>query len=118
MGILDGLFKKNRADWCSGCKTEKTVVSHLLFWMPMTVGHYVSHKNADYYLKNLRPVANKAQIPAGYYACETKMYRCTLCGRRTAALRIFLPVREQEKVEETVTFSNGELDTLPGFYYI
>ena len=89
-----------------------TSVSQQLFWMPMTVGHYASYKKADYYLKNLRPVAAREQIPAGYYACDARMYRCPQCGRRAAALRNFLPVREQEKVEETITFRNGELDTL------
>ncbi len=112
MGIFDGLLKKNRADWCDSCKTNMTSVSQQLFWMPMTVGHYASYKKADYYLKNLRPVAAREQIPAGYYACDARMYRCPQCGRRAAALRNFLPVREQEKVEETITFRNGELDTL------
>lgn len=58
----------------------------------------------------LHPIMNKAQIPAGYYACDGKMYQCPSCGQRVAALRMFLPVRDNEKTEETIFFKNGEVE--------
>lgn len=109
-----GIFRKIRAafhdDWCTECRIELDRTGKQLYLLPMTVGHYVSHSDAAYYRNNLRPVSGKAEIPAGVYACGIIAYRCPECGRRMTKLSIFLPVREEEKYEETLCFTKGELD--------
>lgn len=112
-----GIFKKMRAafhdDWCSQCQTPMAEKARRLFAMPdMTVGHYVSHKEPAYYRQNLRVVSRKADIPSGMYACGLIAYQCPQCGHRAVKASIFLPVREQEKVEENLLFEKGELDDL------
>lgn len=114
MGIFDGLMKRFKDNWCKSCKTEMNTAAKQLYWMPMTVGHYTDHKDAGYYLKNLRPIMNKAQIPAGHYACDVSVYRCPGCGRQITAAAPFLQVRNEEKTEISHIFENGELDSLPG----
>lgn len=116
MGIFNALNKYFKDNWCSSCKAEMPAISQQLYWMPVSVGHYKSHKDAEFFLKNLGPVADKGDIPIGYYACRAKMYRCPGCGQRIAVLTVFLPVRDQEKFEETVFFKNGEVDSLPGLF--
>ena len=78
--------------------------------LPMMVGHYVSHKDASYYKKNLVKVSKKADIPTGYYACGITKYHCPECQSERVKLSIFLPVRDVEKLEEVVFYENGELD--------
>lgn len=78
--------------------------------LPMMVGHYVAHKDADYYKKNLVPVDKKADIPTGMYACGIIEYKCPKCCHRAVKLSIFLPVRDQEKPEDAYLFENGEMD--------
>ena len=112
-----GIIRKMRAvfheDWCNLCQSEMDVMHKQLYALPdMTVGHYSSHKDPDYYRKHLIPVDKKAQIPAGVYACGIHIYRCPKCGNRRTMLTLFLPVRDQEKVEEILYFDNGELDEL------
>ena len=46
-----------------------------LYMLPMTVGHYCPHKDAEYYKRSLRRVARRAEIPPGIYACEGFVYR-------------------------------------------
>lgn len=116
MGFFSAINKRLQDNWCKGCKQEMFAAGTQLYIVPMTVGHYVSHKDAAYYLNNLRPIMNKSQIPTGYYACDGKMYQCPRCGQRVTALRMFLPVRDAEKSEETVFFRNGEVDSLPGLF--
>ena len=110
-----GIFKKMRAafhdDWCSQCQTPMVEKARRLFAMPnMTVGHYVEHKDAAYYRKNLRVVGKKADIPPGMYACGAIQYRCPECAKRVTVLDPFLPVRDEEKHEGNVVFRDGELD--------
>ncbi|EOS23851.1 hypothetical protein C806_02637 [Lachnospiraceae bacterium 3-1] len=110
-----GIFRKMRAafhdDWCNLCQSEMDVMHKQLYAMPdVTVDHYVSHESADYYRKHLVPVEKKAQIPAGMYACGFHIYRCPNCGHRRTKLTTFLPVRDQEKIEEILFFDHGELD--------
>lgn len=81
-----------------------------IYALPMMVGNYSSHKDADYFRTHLRKVDHKEDIPAGMYACRAVAYRCPECGYRTVKLTVFLPVRDQEKFEEIVCFENGELD--------
>lgn len=112
MGLLQNLRNFFRDDCCDRCKTPAKEDGRQLFALPMTVGHYVSHKDADYYRRNLYPVTGKANIPAGVYACHAVRYRCPDCGRQFVKLSIFLPVREQEMVEESLLFREGELNDL------
>lgn len=111
-----GMFRKMRAafhdDWCGKCQSQMEQTGKKLYMLPMTVGHYVSHKEADYYRKNLRPVSRKAEIPAGVYACGIIGYRCPECGNRMTKLSVFLPVRDEEKYEESICFERGEIDDL------
>ncbi len=109
-----GVLKKMRAvfhdDWCRECQNVMEETGRKLYMLPMTVGHYQSHREADYYKKNLRPVSRKAEIPAGVYACGIRCYRCPECGHRMTKLSIFLPVREEEKTEDMICFDQGEMD--------
>ena len=114
MGLFDGLKKHFGGNRCKVCKAELQLLSRQLYRLPMTVGHYSPHTDALYYLKNARPVANKAEIPTGYYACGAKVYRCPDCRKRIVTLDIFLPVRDQEMQEDILSFEKGELDELPG----
>ena len=112
-----GIFRKMRSvfhdDWCNLCQSEMDVLHRQLYALPdMTVDHYTSHDNPDYYRNHLIPVEKKAQIPAGVYACGLHVYRCPVCGHRRTKLTTFLPVRDQEKMEEILFFDHGELDGL------
>ncbi len=109
------MFRKLRErfhdDWCSACTAQMETVKRQLYAMPgQRVGHYVSHDKPEYYTQNLVPVVRKAEIPTGMYACGIVAYRCPECGHRAVKLTIFLPVRESEKVEQTLYFEHGELD--------
>lgn len=109
-----GLFRKLKAslrdDWCSVCQCQMKESRRQLYMLPMIVGNYCSHKDVDYYRRNLRKVSRKAEIPPGVYACGAIEYQCPQCGRRPVKLSIFLPVRDQEKQEEAFLYENGELD--------
>ena len=110
-----GLFRKAKAmfhdDWCSQCQAEMAQTFKQLYALPtMMVGHYVSHKEPEYYKRNLKRVGRKADIPTGMYACGVIAYRCPECGHRAVKLSIFLPVRDQEKHEEGFYFEKGEMD--------
>ena len=100
------------ADWCDKCYQEMDLEKKKLFMLPMMVGHYRSHNDAKYYLENLYFVKKKAEIPTGYYACGIKKYHCSHCHNDVVELDIFLPVRDQERYEETLFFKDGELDSL------
>lgn len=56
-------------------------------------------------------VDKKADIPIGYYACGIYQYQCPNCKESLVKLSIFLPVRDQEKIEEIMYFKKGELDS-------
>lgn len=103
-----GLFHE---DCCTKCQTTMKLTKKQLFMLNITVGHYRSHKDPEYYKKNLIKVKRKADIPAGMYACGIKSYQCPKCGHQPVYLSIFLPVRDQEKYEDTIYFENGELDS-------
>lgn len=111
-----GLFRKIKArlrdDWCGPCQIQMSETFQQLYALPMTVGHYSAHKDAEYYRRNLRPVAHRTEIPPGLYACKLTAYRCPDCGRRLVKLFIFLPVREQDKYEDVYLFEHGELNDL------
>lgn len=113
MGILRKMRAAFHDDWCSRCQTPMAETGRRLFALPnMMVGHYVSHKEPEYYRKNLRVVSRKADIPSGMYACGLIAYQCPQCAHRAVKASIFLPVREQEKIEEAILFEKGELDDL------
>lgn len=82
-----------------------------LYAMPdQLVGHYVSHSDPNYYKTHLTPVSRKSDIPTGMYACGLILYRCPNCGHTAVKLSVFLPVREEEKVEECLYFDKREMD--------
>lgn len=114
-----GLFKKARLlfhdDLCPSCMEKMEERGKQLYMLPMMVGHYVSHSSALYYKKNLIKVHRKADIPIGQYACGINAYKCLSCGYRKVKLSVFLPVRDQEKYEDTIYFENGELDDFLDF---
>lgn len=113
MGILRKMRAAFHDDWCSRCQTQMVEKGRRLFAMPdMRVGHYVSHKESEYYRKKLHPVSCKADIPSGMYACGLIAYQCPQCSHRMVKASIFLPVRDQEKAEEAILFEKGELDDL------
>ena len=111
MGLLGKLFAKYQDDWCPDCRRTMEKTRKQLFAMPnVRVAHYVEHKDAEFYKKNLYIVNKKADIPPGMYACGAIQYRCPECGRRVTVLDPFLPVRDEEAHEGTVVFRDGELD--------
>lgn len=111
MGIFRKLREKFHDDWCSECTSEMEILRRQLYALPtMTVGHYVSHDDPEYYKKHLVPVEKKAQIPTGMYACGMTAYRCPQCGHRAVKLMVFLPVRDAEKGEQGLYFEHGEMD--------
>lgn len=66
-----GIIRKMRAvfheDWCNLCQSEMDVMHKQLYALPdMTVGHYSSHKDPDYYRKHLIPVDKELKFPPGY----------------------------------------------------
>lgn len=98
-------------DWCSRCTAPMDIVRKQLYAMPdQIVGHYVCHDDAEYYKTHLTAVARKADIPAGMYACGLIAYRCPNCGHRAVKVSVFLPVRDEEKPEQTLYFEQGELE--------
>lgn len=110
MGLIQKIRSFFRDDICKQCQIQMEEKKRQLYMLPMMVGHYQEHKNAEYYKQNLRKVNRKADIPSGMYACGLVMYECPECGNRLVKLSIFLPVRDQEKYEDTVLFQNGEMD--------
>ena len=112
MGIFSKLKASLRDDWCGSCRTQMDETVRQLYMLPMTVGHYCPHKDAEYYKRSLRRVARRAEIPPGIYACEGIVYRCPECGQRVVKLLIYLPVRDRKKYEDAYLFEHGELDDL------
>ena len=106
---IKSLFKDNS---CNKCYTDMEEEKRQLFMLPEMVSHYVHHDKAEYYLNNLVPVSKKADIPTGVYACGAIKYSCPKCGHKMIKLSIFLPVRDQEKYEDTVFYNDGEVDDL------
>lgn len=108
------VFRRMRAafhdDWCKKCCAQMDVEKKQLYMLPVIVGQYKSRSDAAYFIRNLRKAGKKADIPPGHYACGAHAFRCPDCGFRIVRLTIFLPVREEEKYEDTVYFKNGELD--------
>lgn len=101
-------------DWCSECLAEMEVTRRQLYAMPeQRVGHYIPHEDAEYYRKALVPVRKKAEIPTGMYACGLTAYRCPNCGHQAVKVSVFLPVREEEKIEQSLYFDHGELLVWP-----
>lgn len=110
MSFLDKLKSKFKDDWCEKCTKPMELRKKQLFMLPtMTVGHYVSHDDPNYYLKNMLKVNKKADIPVGFYACGTYLYHCPTCGRDIAKITVFLPVRDQEQIEESFLYEDKDL---------
>lgn len=111
MGILKKFKALFHEDWCKVCQSEMNLTYKQLYMLPVMVDHYVTHNDAEYYKNNLIKVNKKSDIPAGTYACGIKKYKCPNCGYEATILSIFLPVRDQEKYEDTILFENGEMDS-------
>lgn len=114
MGVFDNFMKRFEDDWCKACKVQMYPIAERLYFMPVTVGHYVEKKDASYYLQKLQPIQDVAQIPVGYYACRIKAYTCGRCGQRIAVVKPFLQVRSEVKEETSIVFRNGEINELLG----
>ncbi len=112
MGLLRKIGSFFHDDWCNKCQSQMNEIGRRLYILPMRVGHYYSHKDADYYKRNLIRVERKSDIPTATYACGAIHYWCPKCSNRIVKLSIFLPVRDEEKYEETIYFENGELNEL------
>lgn len=111
MGLIGKLKAKFCDDYCSKCQHKMDVAAVSLYALPdMMVGHYVIHKDPGYYKKHLVPIRQKSQVPAGMYACSIQVYQCPQCGHRPVKMRVFLPVREEEKTEQMFYFENGEMN--------
>lgn len=107
------ILKKAKAwlhdDWCTECVAPMEAQKKRLFLLPMTVGHYETYDTAHYYRKNLIPVTKKSDIPAGTYASRLYLYHCPACGKNVVKVVNFLPVRDQEQIEETFLFEDQDL---------
>ncbi len=110
MGVFRKIYAFFHDDCCSQCQTKMEERKRQLYRLPMMVGHYTSHADAEYYKRHLMKVHQKADIPVGNYACGMIVYECPECGHRPVKLSIFLPVRDEEKHEETLYFDNGEME--------
>lgn len=112
MGLLRTIQSIFHADWCKKCRMpmEEEERSRQLYTLPMTVGNYIAHKDAEYYRQNLQPVADRAHILPGIYACDVIACRCPECGHRAVKLSVYLPVRDQNQQEGVYLFENGELN--------
>lgn len=104
---IKGLFHE---DWCPACNTEMTLDDKQLFMLDETVSHYVSTRDAKYFQNNLIKVDKKSDISAGLYACGIKTYWCSECNKKIVYVQVFLPVRDQEKLEDAFYYENGELN--------
>jgi len=110
MGVFDKLKAKFKDDWCEHCAKPMNLRKKQLLMLPnLTVGHYVSHDDPNYYLQNAVKVNRKADIPSGVYACGSYLYHCNGCGRDVVKLVVFLPVRDEEQVEEAFLYEDPEL---------
>ncbi len=97
-------------DWCSACTSAMTLTKKQLYALPtMMVGHYQSIEDPNYYVQHLIRVDKKSDIPTGCYACGAYLYHCPHCNKDVAKLTIFLPVRDQEQIEESHLMENPEL---------
>lgn len=111
MGLIKKLKSKILDKYCTKCQNEMNITRQSLYALPeMRVGHYVRHEDAGYYKNHLVPILQKSQIPAGMYACSMCVYQCPQCGHRAVKLTVFLPVREEEKLEQLLYFDKGEMD--------
>ena len=109
MGILRWMRAALHDDWCSKCCEPMDHEAKQLFFLPQRVGHYQKHEDVQYYLDNLVRVEKKAEIPTGYYACGAYVYYCPRCARRVVKLVIFLPVRDEEMMEDVYVFEDERL---------
>lgn len=110
MGLLQKFKAALKDDWCGHCACAMDLQQKQLYALPsMTVGHYQTIEDPNYYLQNLVKVNKKAEIPVGIYACGTYLYNCPQCGKTVAKLVVFLPVRDQEQVDGAYLFENQTL---------
>lgn len=110
MGFFDKVKAKFKDDWCEKCTKPMDLKKKQLFMLPgLMVGHYVQHDDPNYYVQNMVKVNKKADIPSGVYACGTYVYHCNECQRDVVKIVVFLPVRDQEQVEEAFLYEDPDL---------
>lgn len=112
MKVFRKLLRIFHIDWCSKCQTTMEITDTRLYFLPMSVGNYVDHEDAGYYLKNAVPINSVSDVPTGMYACRVRAYRCPECGNNAVIIYPFLPVRGEERREIAHIFENGEVDSL------
>ncbi len=112
MKLFRKMLRAFHIDWCSKCYSTMEITDTHLYFLPMSVGNYVDHENAEYYLNNAVPISKVSDIPTGMYACRVKAYRCLECSNTAVIIYPFLPVRGEERREIAHIFENGEVDSL------
>ena len=112
MNVFKKILGVFHSDWCKKCGTAMKITDTRLYFLPMSVGNYTDHENADYYLKNAVPISDISQIPTGMYACRVQAMRCPQCANNAVIVCPFLPVRGEERKELAHIFENGEVDEL------
>ncbi len=111
MGLFGKIYACFHNDCCGSCQSRLDLVREQLYALPdMSVGGYVRCDDVRYYKKALVKVSGKADIPTGMYACRVHKYLCPKCGKKTVSLTVFLPVRDEEMVEQVLRFDHGEMD--------
>lgn len=109
-----GFFQKAKAwlldDHCTGCAVPMDTVKKQLYMLPnLIVGHYVAYDDPHFYESHMVQVNKKADIPTGFYACYAYVYQCPKCHKQVVKLKIFLPVRDQEQLEDTYLYEEPSL---------
>ncbi len=112
MNVFKKILGVFHSDWCKKCGAVMEITDTRLYFLPMSVGNYVDHENADYYINNAIPVASVSDIPTGMYACRVQAMHCPQCAKSTVLVSPFLPVRGEERREIAHIFENGEVDSL------
>ena len=83
-----GLIKKFKAKFldncCSTCGCRMLERRRQLYMLPMSVGNYISHKEADYYREQLQKVNRKADIPTRLRCSRISMFRMRAPGSTVA----------------------------------
>ena len=111
MGLMGRIYACFHSDCCGSCQSRLKLEREQLYALPCrTVDRYVRCDDAGFYKRALVKVKGKADIPTGMYACRVHRYRCPMCGKKMVRLTVFLPVRDEEMVEQILRFEDGEMD--------
>ena len=84
MNVFKKILGVFHSDWCKKCGTAMEITDTRLYFLPMSVGNYTDHENADYYLKNAVPISDISQIPT---ECTPAVFRqCAALSVQTTLL--------------------------------